>query len=656
VTIPTDITGLKLWLKADSLALSDGAAVTSWTDSSGLGNHAVTGDAPTFKTNIVNGLPIVRFNGSSNYLDSPASASLSALTVFVVAKRSASAGTYTMVGAHTSGGGLQFRMESSDSLGLLNEGIASIGTSSGTVSPSVFNLLHADLTNASAYHFFINNVAAGNSTTGVSLSTGQLIRIGMTDSSTERMNGDIAEIVLYDSVLNSTDRTAIAGYLLGKYALAGYGMVALSTTHTLSAAATTPLKAATAALVTTATLTPVGTTNRVQATAALVATATLSPSGAVHGAVLFSPPSIGNARAIEFLAGSTTTSGRVPQATADAPMLIQATFMGFAKVIPGPITIPAGMDLRVASGVTIAPVVPAIVLGKPLVPDYWAKTDSTMTATGAGGLVMIPDPDPYVGNPNPGGLAPKYTWHVNDLSTSPVGDWPPVGGTGPHWVSGGGFRPILRSTVVYGAGDKYHTYTRGLHFDGADVEHMTLDWGSNLSQPFTVIICGIIHWYPYASYGHYLFDSGKPVSTGLADGNDHTISEGLSYRSLMLYRRDTAVLATHTGADPVRSGKHVITRADYAPRPKMFFGIFNGSSSYIGAWDNRNKYIKKGTVDNKSPRYFVTGRSQNHVSDELASHQTMFEMRMFDSAVSLPVLKEIYKQLAATWKFNLYHV
>src|SRR5262245_37146172 len=59
-TTPDQITGLVGWWKADSLALSDGAAVTSWSDSSGTGNtatQATGGVQPIYKTNILNGKP-----------------------------------------------------------------------------------------------------------------------------------------------------------------------------------------------------------------------------------------------------------------------------------------------------------------------------------------------------------------------------------------------------------------------------------------------------------------------------------------------------------------------------------------------------------------------------------------------------------------------
>jgi len=74
-SIPTD--GLHLWLKADSLALPDGAPVTTWPDSSGVAGHdarAITDAAgtqytiphtfkpPTFIANAQNGRPAVNFD------------------------------------------------------------------------------------------------------------------------------------------------------------------------------------------------------------------------------------------------------------------------------------------------------------------------------------------------------------------------------------------------------------------------------------------------------------------------------------------------------------------------------------------------------------------------------------------------------------------
>jgi hypothetical protein len=82
---PSTVAGLKLWLKADSLALADGAAVTTWTDSSGNGNNATAVGAPVFKTNILNGKPVIRFVGVQGFTLATAIAGTSAGPWTVVA-------------------------------------------------------------------------------------------------------------------------------------------------------------------------------------------------------------------------------------------------------------------------------------------------------------------------------------------------------------------------------------------------------------------------------------------------------------------------------------------------------------------------------------------------------------------------------------------
>jgi len=69
---PDSISGLNLWLKADELDLDNDDAVATWADSSGNENDATqttNENRPTFKTNILNGKPVVRFNGSNSFLN-----------------------------------------------------------------------------------------------------------------------------------------------------------------------------------------------------------------------------------------------------------------------------------------------------------------------------------------------------------------------------------------------------------------------------------------------------------------------------------------------------------------------------------------------------------------------------------------------------------
>lgn len=94
---PSDISGLQLWLKASALSLSDGDPVSTWTDSSGNGRHATQSgsERPTFKTAILNGKPVIRFNGTDEFMVTAAN-SYAVQCMFVIFKRT---------GLNTSSGG-----------------------------------------------------------------------------------------------------------------------------------------------------------------------------------------------------------------------------------------------------------------------------------------------------------------------------------------------------------------------------------------------------------------------------------------------------------------------------------------------------------------------------------------------------------------------
>lgn len=72
--VPTDEATLDFWLTANSLVLSDNDPVVDWLDQSpsGLNYGQNTGSAqPTYKTNIVNGKPVVRFGGNDRLVNDP---------------------------------------------------------------------------------------------------------------------------------------------------------------------------------------------------------------------------------------------------------------------------------------------------------------------------------------------------------------------------------------------------------------------------------------------------------------------------------------------------------------------------------------------------------------------------------------------------------
>lgn len=68
----TDIPNLKAWYDATTLTGADGSSVSSWLDQSGNEAHMFQGTSaaqPILKTNILNGRPVVRFDGVDDFLN-----------------------------------------------------------------------------------------------------------------------------------------------------------------------------------------------------------------------------------------------------------------------------------------------------------------------------------------------------------------------------------------------------------------------------------------------------------------------------------------------------------------------------------------------------------------------------------------------------------
>lgn len=71
---PDALPGLALWLKADAGITLEGNNVLNWDDQSGNNNDAAVFAGslrPAFVNNVINGFPVVRFDGSNDFLDFP---------------------------------------------------------------------------------------------------------------------------------------------------------------------------------------------------------------------------------------------------------------------------------------------------------------------------------------------------------------------------------------------------------------------------------------------------------------------------------------------------------------------------------------------------------------------------------------------------------
>lgn len=219
---------LRFWFKADSLVLADGDPVSTWTDSGPNGNNATasTTQRPTYRSNGLNGYPAVDFDGSLNWLDltSPITSATTTFTGFAVIKADTGQ-RHALFGGVS--GAMSFGVDSSNGNKLFVG--PNFPLSDYAASPTGFYLVAFD-SNTSASHFWLQGQAAG--TAAANTPTQSLSVIGKSaGSSITLFDGKIFELILYGSVLGSTDRQTVLDYLHTKYHADGYTSGPVSTAN-----------------------------------------------------------------------------------------------------------------------------------------------------------------------------------------------------------------------------------------------------------------------------------------------------------------------------------------------------------------------------------------------------------------------------------------
>jgi hypothetical protein len=218
------VAGLRLWLKADALFLADDEPVGLWIDSSSSGNDViqVTGmKMPTFKTNILNGLPIVRFDGIDDTMYKLAATGFACTeghTVIAVLNPTTAVSygmavvtnpIYNEMRQNGGGGVAQWMLPSGlyqvDGLDYI-EAMWKVWSGTFTVASELIEL-------------FINGVSQGTQLDNAGPLAVSDIYIGSRVDAYHWL-GDIAEVLVFDAALGATDRQNIENYLVSKYALA----------------------------------------------------------------------------------------------------------------------------------------------------------------------------------------------------------------------------------------------------------------------------------------------------------------------------------------------------------------------------------------------------------------------------------------------------
>ncbi len=232
------IEGLLLCLDATTLELNDGEPVDEWPDRSAYANHAVQptpANQPIYKTDITNGLPVVRFDGNSKTLfgDGLGITGSQGSTAFIVVRRNSMAqSTNTGVFSYgsASGDGGTVRRYSIDSAGLgvrFNNGNRIFSDPTNTNDFFVLAYHHEDGAAYGEHKLSVNTEEQSQESssspaniTGI-LDDEYIVGAGRDGNGNipigDYFSGDIAEIIVYDQQLSGAEQNEIAQHLGEKW-------------------------------------------------------------------------------------------------------------------------------------------------------------------------------------------------------------------------------------------------------------------------------------------------------------------------------------------------------------------------------------------------------------------------------------------------------
>ena len=219
---PGTIASLRLWLRGDDIGASEGSPVSAWADASGFGNNVAQATGmkmPTFQAAQLNGHSYLYFDGVDDTLFKTSPTGFDCLTghTVIAVLNPMVAQSFGMavvtnyqhneLRQYGSGGYPEWMIPS----GLAQvEGASDLSglwkVWSGTYDVGTDTL-----------QLFINGTSQGTASDAWPLAVSDIYLGSRTD--TYHWLGGMAEVLVFDDVLNATDRSNVEGYLIAKYAL-----------------------------------------------------------------------------------------------------------------------------------------------------------------------------------------------------------------------------------------------------------------------------------------------------------------------------------------------------------------------------------------------------------------------------------------------------
>lgn len=238
------ISNIVLWVDSTSEKsfdpnVSNGSAITTWYDlnsQAGTKNNAIAAGLPTYTENVLNGLPVVRFeddDGSNDFLTFDGSAIIgNNYTVFLVSARRSNQDNNFIVGGTTASSFMNFHVGYMAVPSVFRtahygdgvNGVDFIDYTIPTYNSPQFQIHSITFDSAIGRSYYENGGVGGNPTAQISSAGAKTPLISWAGSAIGRLttnyfDGDVAEIIIFNKHLKDSERESIEQYLSQKWGI-----------------------------------------------------------------------------------------------------------------------------------------------------------------------------------------------------------------------------------------------------------------------------------------------------------------------------------------------------------------------------------------------------------------------------------------------------
>lgn len=213
------VSGPLIWLDANQESFADGDPVGQFTDRSGNGNHFTSSGTarPTFKTNRINSRPAVQADGVDDGMLLSSLVSCSAWSFFMVGKLVSDTGAKNVVAIddYNPDGTYILLQYTGSSVCNINANVGAINQASMAVNTTYAYCVTGNSTTGTLR---ASNNTNGSTSANYSKAAAPMRLFRRGDGLF--VNYEIAELLFYNSVLSSTDRTTVWTYFNTRYGTA----------------------------------------------------------------------------------------------------------------------------------------------------------------------------------------------------------------------------------------------------------------------------------------------------------------------------------------------------------------------------------------------------------------------------------------------------